>query len=79
MTTTATTASTGNSLPLPPKWWGDSMTIGFSLPPDLVLDAGSNIAAAVQAVVALAGTAATIYGRVRATQPLERRLMTLKI
>lgn len=52
---------------------------GISLTPDLIVAAGTNIASAVQAVVALAGTIVTIYGRVRATQPLERRNVTLKL
>jgi uncharacterized protein (TIGR02594 family) len=98
MTSATPSAATGPAFPLPPKWWGDSLTIwgalttalatvlpvlatagGISLTPDIILDAGTNIAAAVQAIVALAGTLITIYGRVRATQPLERRNVTLKL
>ncbi len=52
---------------------------GFTLTPDLIREAGSNFTAAVQAAVALAGTIVTIYGRARATQPLERRHVTLKM
>ena len=52
---------------------------GITLTPDLVRDFGTHAAAAVQAAVALIGTIVTIYGRLRATQPLERRAVRLKI
>ncbi|MEQ1578917.1 MAG: TIGR02594 family protein [Hyphomicrobium sp.] len=52
---------------------------GISLTPDLIQEAGAHVAAAVQAFVALAGTMVTIYGRVQARQPLERRVMNLKL
>jgi uncharacterized protein (TIGR02594 family) len=91
-------ATTSTAFPLPPKWWGQSMTIwgacmtalaavlpalaslaGISLSPDIILDAGGQMAAAVQAVVALMGTAVTIYGRIQAKQPLERRPISLRL
>ena len=98
MPTTTPLAPTGSSLPLPPKWWGQSMTIwgacmtalaavlpalaslaGISLSPDIILDAGGQLAATVQAIVALMGTAVTIYGRIQAQQPLERRVISLRL
>jgi uncharacterized protein (TIGR02594 family) len=53
--------------------------IGIDITGDLVQDAGDQIVTAIQAVAALAGTIMTVYGRVRATQPLERRAVSLRI
>lgn len=52
---------------------------GISLSPDIILDAGNQMAAAAQALVALVGTAVAIYGRFKATQPLERRAISLRL
>ena len=77
-----------------PKWWGSSMTIwgaaitalsiigpaiGVDVTPDIVRQAGEQVVAIVQAIGGLAGTLMTIYGRMRALQPLERREMQLKL
>lgn len=53
--------------------------IGIDITGDLVREAGDQIVTLVQAIAGLAGTAMTIYGRVRATQPLTRRALSLKI
>ena len=45
---------------------------GIDVDGDLVQDAGSQVVDAVQAVGTLIGTLMTIYGRVRATQPLQK-------
>ena len=52
---------------------------GISLTPDIIHDAGTHMADALQAVVALTGTIVTIYGRVMARQPLERRALSLRL
>jgi lysozyme family protein len=53
--------------------------IGIDITGDQVQALGNGVVAAVQAIAGLVGTAITIYGRVRATQPLERRTMSLKL
>ena len=53
--------------------------VGLDITADLVQTAGSQSATLAQAAVALAGTVMTIFGRLRATQPLEQRTLTLKI
>jgi hypothetical protein len=53
--------------------------IGVDITGELVREAGEGIVQTVQAVGGLLGTIMTIYGRVRASQPLERRDMTLKL
>jgi uncharacterized protein (TIGR02594 family) len=53
--------------------------IGIDITADLVREAGEQIVATVQAVGGLIGIAMTIYGRVRATQPLDRRDVTMKL
>lgn len=53
--------------------------IGIDITPELVKEAGTHIIAVTQAVAGLAGTLMTIYGRARATQPLERRPMSLRL
>ena len=52
---------------------------GVSLSPDIIREAGTHMAAALQALVALCGTIVTIYGRVQARQPLERRALSLRL
>ena len=53
--------------------------IGIDITGELVHEVGSQLVAAVQAAGGLLGTIMTIYGRVRATQPLERRFVSLKL
>ena len=52
---------------------------GIDVTGDLVREAGEGIVQTVQAVGGLVGTIMTIYGRVRATKPLEQRNMQLKL
>ncbi len=52
---------------------------GITLTPDLIHQAGSHMAEAVQSLIALVGTVITIYGRVKAHRPLERREISLKV
>lgn len=52
---------------------------GIDLTPEMIKDAGTHIVALVQAAAGLLGTVMTIYGRVRASAPLERRPVTLKL
>lgn len=51
---------------------------GIDITSDLVRELGDKLVLTVQAVGGLIGTAMTIYGRVRASQPLARRDMTVK-
>lgn len=86
------------TLPVQPKWWGQSLTIwgavvtglaavlpavgpafGIDVTPTSVHTAADQIGAIAQAAAGLAGTLVTIFGRLRANQPLQQRLMTLKI
>lgn len=53
-------------------------TLGIDITGDLVRQAGDQIVQTVQAIGGLAGTILTIYGRFRASLPLERRNLTLK-
>ncbi len=52
---------------------------GIDITGDLVREAGEGLVQTVQAVGGLIGTLMTIYGRVRASQPLEQRSMSLKL
>lgn len=52
---------------------------GFDITPEMVRDLGGEAVAAVQALAGLVGTVMTLYGRVRATQPLERRFVSLRL
>lgn len=52
---------------------------GFDISAELARQLGDQIIRAVQAVGGLAGLVITIMGRVRATAPLERRSMTLRV
>ena len=84
---TPTTKWWGNSVTI----WGALLTglstvlpalgpvIGIDITSDLVREVGEKIVETTQAVGGLIGLAMTIYGRVRATQPLERRDMTVKL
>ena len=52
---------------------------GVSLSPDIIREAGTHMASALQALVALSGTIVTIYGRIQARQPLEHRSLSLRL
>lgn len=52
---------------------------GIDITSDLVREAGEGIVKTVQAVGGLVGTILTIYGRVRASQPLAQRSVQLKL
>ena len=52
---------------------------GFDVPAPLVERLGSDIVAVVQAIGGLVGTVMTILGRARATTPLARRPIELRI
>lgn len=53
--------------------------IGFDLPIEVLRQAGEQTIATVQALVGLFGTLLTIYGRLKATVPLTRRALSLKL
>ena len=53
--------------------------VGLDLSSDLVSQLGTQAVSAAQAIIALIGTLMTITGRVRATQPIERRAFTVKL
>ena len=87
MTTTPTDAASGKWWGHSITIWGTIVTIlstvvpalapvtGVDVTGDLVRDAGEQVVDAVQAVGALVGTLMTIYGRMRATAPLQRSLL----
>ena len=52
---------------------------GIDVTGDLVREAGEGIVQTVQAVGGLLGTVMTIYGRIRATKPLEQRNVQVKL
>lgn len=51
---------------------------GIDVTPDLIQSAGRGVVDTVQAVGALVGTLLTIYGRVRADQPIQRSILKPK-
>jgi hypothetical protein len=51
--------------------------LGFTIPPDLIRQLGDNVVVFGQAACGLAGTLMTIYGRIRAEGPLQRRQIML--
>jgi HK97 family phage portal protein len=53
--------------------------IGIEITGELVHEAGDQIIGLTQAIAGLAGTIMTIYGRFRASQPLVRRLVSLRV
>lgn len=53
--------------------------IGVEIPAEVIRHAGSQAGQVLQAVAGLVGTALTIWGRIRATQPLIRRDVSLRI
>lgn len=53
--------------------------IGVDLPGDLVREAGGQVVTTVQAIGGLVGVVMSILGRLRASQPLERRALSLKL
>ncbi len=52
---------------------------GFDITSDMVHQLGEQVTAVVQALGGVIGTLMTIYGRVRATQPIARRAVSLKL
>jgi len=52
--------------------------LGIDITADLVHEVGAQIVEAVQVIGGLVGTLMTIYGRMRASQPLARRDVTIK-
>jgi uncharacterized protein (TIGR02594 family) len=52
---------------------------GLDVTGDLVRELGQQLVASAQAVVALIGTLMTVVGRARATQPIERRPVSLRL
>lgn len=53
--------------------------LGIDIPGDLVRDAGGQIVTTVQAAGGLIGTLMSIFGRFRATQPLQRRELSIRL
>lgn len=53
--------------------------IGLDLPGELVEDAGGKVTDAVQAIGGLLGTLVAIAGRLRASQPLQRRALSIRL
>lgn len=52
--------------------------VGLDITGEVIRHAGGQAAQAVQAVAGLVGTMLTIWGRVRASQPLQQRDVTFK-
>jgi hypothetical protein len=53
--------------------------VGLDLTPELVRQLGDNVLQVGQAVGGLIGTVLAIYGRVRASAPIERRQFTISM
>jgi lysozyme family protein len=53
--------------------------IGLEISPEAVRQIGGELVAALQALAGVLGTLMTIYGRMRATQPLMRRDLNLRV
>jgi len=53
--------------------------VGVDITADLVREAGEHVVGALQGVGGLIGIVMTVYGRVRASAPLERRDVTMKL
>jgi hypothetical protein len=53
--------------------------LGVNITGDLIRQLGDNTVVMAQAVGGVAGTAMAIWGRIRATQPIERRQFTLTL
>ena len=53
--------------------------VGLDITSDAIRQLGSDAGSIVQALAAFAGTLMTIYGRARATVPLVRREMNVKL
>jgi hypothetical protein len=51
--------------------------LGFNITADLIRQLGDNVVVFAQALGGLVGTGMAIYGRIRASQPIERRQFTL--
>jgi lysozyme family protein len=89
--TTSATQSTGKWWGQSVTIWGVLITalstvlptlgpvIGIDITGDLVREVGDGVVQTVQAIGGLIGTLLTIYGRVRATEPLTQRDVQLKL
>jgi hypothetical protein len=53
--------------------------LGIEITSDFVRQVGADIGAIVQAVAGVVGTLMTLYGRARATAPLMRRDMSVRL
>ena len=53
--------------------------LGFNITADLIRQLGDNVVVFAQALGGLVGTSMAIYGRIRATAPIERRQFTLTV
>jgi len=90
MTSTSTDETAGKWWGHSITIWGTIITVistvlpalapvtGVDISGDLVQSAGEQVVETIQAVGALAGTLMTIYGRIRATQPIEKVLFKSK-
>lgn len=85
--TAATSKWWGHSLTI----WGTIITtlstvlpvlgpaLGLNITGDLIRQLGENVVVLAQAVGGVAGTVMAIWGRIRATQPIERRQFTIAL
>jgi hypothetical protein len=53
--------------------------LGMSISGDLIRQLGDNVVVLAQAAGGVAGTVMAIWGRIRATQPIERRPFTVSL
>ncbi len=53
--------------------------LGINITGELIRQLGENVVVLAQAVGGVAGTAMAIWGRIRATQPIERRQFTIAL
>ena len=53
--------------------------LGVNIGGELIRQLGDNVVLLAQAVGGVAGTAMAIWGRIRASQPIERRLFTISL
>jgi lysozyme family protein len=53
--------------------------IGLDITPELIREAGGHVTSLLQALGGLVGILMTIYGRSRATTPLQRRMLTIRL
>jgi hypothetical protein len=53
--------------------------VGLDISGDIAQQLGTEVMRVVQGVTGIAGLVLTVYGRMRAAQPLERRILTLRL